>query len=155
MESRFGPGGSSRSKQAAPKRKGDSSAVGEVIRPSKMTARQREAEAKKKTKAAPCKTVDKLSLAEYTTYRMIDPYTVEQNPCVSDENFWNHSQEEVYTRIYLTMKNKVFKQHHINVDHMCKNHEYFGEALAMCEEFGLLPLMEFTQNWDEDLVVQF
>jgi hypothetical protein len=38
---------------------------------------------------------------------------------------------------------------------MCKNPEYFGEALAMCEEFGLLPLMQFTQNWDEDLVVQF
>jgi hypothetical protein len=38
---------------------------------------------------------------------------------------------------------------------MRKNPEYFGEALAMCEEFGLLPLMQFTQNWDEDLVVQF
>jgi hypothetical protein len=53
------------------------------------------------------------------------------------------------------MKNKVVKQHHINVDHMRTNHEYFGEALAMYEEFGLLPLMEFTQNCDEDLVVQF
>jgi hypothetical protein len=25
----------------------------------------------------------------------------------------------------------------------------------MCEEFGLLSLMQFTQNWDEDIVVQF
>jgi hypothetical protein len=50
------------------------------------------------------------------------------------------------------MKNRVVKQHHINVDHMRKNTEYFGEALAMCEKFGLLPLMEFTQNWDEELV---
>jgi hypothetical protein len=53
------------------------------------------------------------------------------------------------------MNNKVVKQHHINVDHMRKNHEYFGEALAMCEKFGLLPLLEFTQNWDEESVVQF
>jgi hypothetical protein len=49
----------------------------------------------------------------------------------------------------------VVNQHHINVEHMRKNPEYFGEALAMCEEFGLLQLMQFTQNWDEDLVVQF
>jgi hypothetical protein len=74
---------------------------------------------------------------------------------MTDENFWSRSQEEIYTCIYLPMKNRVVKQHHINVYHMRKNPEYFGEALEMCEEFGLLLLMEFTQNWDEELVVQF
>jgi hypothetical protein len=73
----FGQGSSSRSKQAALKRKGDSSVAGEVIRPSKMTARQREAEAKKKTKAPPRKTIDKLSLSEYSDYRKVD--SVERN----------------------------------------------------------------------------
>ena len=33
--------------------------------------------------------------------------------------------------------------------------EYFGEAKAICEEFGLLPLMEFNHPFDEDLVAQF
>jgi hypothetical protein len=74
---------------------------------------------------------------------------------VTDENFWSRSQEEIYAHIYLPMKNRVVKQHHINVDHMRKNTKYFGEALEMCEEFGLLPLMEFTQNRDQELVVQF
>jgi hypothetical protein len=27
----------------------------------------------------------------------------------------------------------VVNQHHINVEYMRKNSEYFGEALAMCE----------------------
>jgi hypothetical protein len=58
-----GQGSSSRRKQAAPKLKGDSGVASEVICPSKMTSRQREAEAKKKTKAPPRKTVDKLSLS--------------------------------------------------------------------------------------------
>jgi hypothetical protein len=49
----------------------------------------------------------------------------------------------------------VVNQHHINVEYMRKNSEYFGEALAMCEEFGLIPLMQFVHNWDEELVVQF
>jgi hypothetical protein len=107
---------------------------------------------KRKAKVPPRKTIDKYSLAEYTEYRKIDTYTIERNSRVTDENFRSRSQEEVYTRIYLPMKNRVVKQHHINVDHMRKNTEYFGEALAMCEKFGLLPLMEFTQNWDEELV---
>jgi hypothetical protein len=74
---------------------------------------------------------------------------------VADTHFWNRAQEEVYTRIYLPLKHKVVNQHHINVEYMRKNSKYFGEALAMCEEFGLLPLMQFVQNWDEELVVQF
>jgi hypothetical protein len=119
-----------------------------------MTARQREAEAKKKTKA-PRKTIDKLSLSECSDYWKVDPYSVEHNSRVEDAHFSNHAQEEVYSRIYLPLKHKVVNQHHINVAYMCKNSEYFGEALAMCEEFGLLPLMQFVQNWDEELVVQF
>jgi hypothetical protein len=30
--------------------------------------------------------------------------------------------------------------------------EYFGEALAICEEFGLFPIMEFNNNFDDALV---
>ena len=43
----------------------------------------------------------------------------------------------------------------INIDHMNANPAYFGEAKAICEEFGLLPLMEFNHAFDEDLVAQF
>jgi hypothetical protein len=64
---------------------------------------------KRKAKVPPHKTIDKYSLAEYTEYRKIDTYTIERNSRVTDENFWSRSQEEVYTRIYLPMKNRVVK----------------------------------------------
>jgi hypothetical protein len=34
---------------------------------------------------------------------------------------------------------------------MNKNVEYFAEAKEICEEFGLLPLMEFSHDYDEDI----
>ena len=45
--------------------------------------------------------------------------------------------------------------HTINIDHMDENPAYFGEAKAICVEFGLIPLMEFSHCFDEDLVAQF
>jgi hypothetical protein len=38
---------------------------------------------------------------------------------------------------------------------MDKTPVYFGEAKALCEEYGLLPLMEFNHVVDEDIVAQF
>jgi hypothetical protein len=45
--------------------------------------------------------------------------------------------------------------HTINIKHMDKYPEYFGEAKEICEEFGLLPLMEFSHDYDGDLIAQF
>ena len=48
----------------------------------------------------------------------------------------------------------MVKQHYHNVPHMTceKNREYFAEAYAMCEEFGMLPIMVAKQNYDEKLI---
>jgi hypothetical protein len=45
--------------------------------------------------------------------------------------------------------------HSIDVGHMDKSLEYFGEAKEICEEFGLLSLMQFNHVIDEDTVAQF
>lgn len=47
------------------------------------------------------------------------------------------------------------KQHTINIGHMRQKPDYFGEALEICEEFGLLRLMEFNFDFADALVVQF
>jgi hypothetical protein len=43
----------------------------------------------------------------------------------------------------------------IDIAHMDKTLEYFGEAKGICEGFGLLPLMEFNHVVDEDIIAQF
>jgi hypothetical protein len=45
--------------------------------------------------------------------------------------------------------------HSIDVGHMDKTPEYFGEAIEICAEFWLLPLMQFNHVIDEDNVDQF
>jgi hypothetical protein len=45
--------------------------------------------------------------------------------------------------------------HTIDVGHMDKSPEYFGEAKGICEELGLLGLMQFNHVVDEDIVAQF
>jgi hypothetical protein len=43
--------------------------------------------------------------------------------------------------------------HSINISLM--DAEYFGEAKAICEEFGLIPLMNFSHAFDVDIIAQF
>jgi hypothetical protein len=45
--------------------------------------------------------------------------------------------------------------HTVDVSHVNKFPEYFGEAKGICEELGLLPLMEFNHVVDEDIIAQF
>jgi hypothetical protein len=49
----------------------------------------------------------------------------------------------------------VIPHHTIDIEKMRMTPRYFGEALAMCEEFGLLPIMEFNNAYDEELIIQF
>ena len=56
---------------------------------------------------------------------------------------------------YPTHKNKVVQQFSISVPHMQANMAYFGEALEVCEQFGLLDFIEINEDYDEHLVGQF
>ena len=41
------------------------------------------------------------------------------------------------------------------MNHVRKNLHYFGEALEICTNIGLLPIMEFRCNYDPMLITQF
>ena len=46
----------------------------------------------------------------------------------------------------------VVRQCTIDIGHMEWKPDYFGEALSICDEFGLRPIMELQQDFDEELV---
>jgi hypothetical protein len=64
-------------------------------------------------------------------------------------------QERIFNEVYGKKKVRLGPMHSINVALMDKDSEYFGEAKEICEEFGLLPLMQFNHDIDEDIIAQF
>ena len=94
---------------------------------------------------------------EYREYRLKNPYLIPRQANVSDPRFYTNEQELVHDQIYLGHRNNVVLQHRLNIPHMTspKYHDYFAEAYAMCEEFGLLHIMGLRQDYDEELVGQF
>jgi hypothetical protein len=87
--------------------------------------------------------------------RMKDPYTQPRNPrLVRNPYFYTAMQERVFNEVYGKKKVRLAPMHSIDIDHMDKTPEYFGEDTSICEEYGLLPLMEFNHVVDEDIVDQ-
>jgi hypothetical protein len=102
------------------------------------------------------KKVDKWSEHDFITMRMKDPYTQPRNPrLVRNTFFYTAMQERVFNEVYGKKKVRLAPMHSIDLAHMDKSPEYFGEAKSICEEYGLLPLMEFNHVVDEDIVAQF
>jgi hypothetical protein len=64
-------------------------------------------------------------------------------------------QERIFNEVYGKKKARLGPMHSINVALMDKDPEYIGEAKEICEEFGLLPLMQFNHDIDEDIIAQF
>jgi len=100
-------------------------------------------------------TIDKMPFEEYKKLRQDNPYDIPRNPRVADLNFHSKTQEDIYTNIYLSFKKKVILHHTIDIKKMRVPHDYFGEAFAMCVEFGLLPIMQFNKDYDATVIMQF
>jgi len=74
----------------------------------------------------------------------------------NDPYFHNVFQAQCYSEIlHRKAEKNVVPQKWIDIDHMSRHPEYFGEAMAICQEFGLIPLMQLKQDYDEALVCQF
>jgi hypothetical protein len=43
----------------------------------------------------------------------------------------------------------------IDITHMEKDPAYFGEALALCHQWGLIPFITFNKDYDAEIVAQF
>jgi hypothetical protein len=89
---------------ASRKRRGKETAKEEeVVRPSKLTDRQREAQKVKKVSGRGRKgtsareTIDKMPYSEYRDLRKQNPYEIDRNPRVHDLNFHSKTQEDIYT----------------------------------------------------------
>ena len=136
----------------------------EEIMPAKTTKRSRNPNTGtgkgkqnvKTTTTGPLKSMMKIPLKQYSTLRNVNPYVIEKNTRMCrNPKFYTKDQERIFNEVYGPKKKRFCEMFTINVEHMDDHPEYFGEAKAICEEFGLLPLMEFNHPFDEDLVAQF
>jgi hypothetical protein len=114
----------------------------EIVRPSKLTARQQSSQRNFKASASRGKKLAHVSIKnvpyfEYKELRRDNPYLIPQNPRFTNLRFHNKTQEEIFYEIYVIFKKGVVPQHSINTAKMAMSSEYFGEAYAMCQEFGL------------------
>jgi hypothetical protein len=64
-------------------------------------------------------------------------------------------EERIFSEVYGKKNVPLGPMHSINIENIDKEPEYFGEAKDFCEEFGLLPLMQFNRDIDEDIIAQF
>ena len=89
---------------------------------------------------APMVSFAKMPDGEYQEYREKNPYLLPRQDNVRNPRFYTNDQELVYDQVYLGQRNAVVKQHRLNLPHLTspKLKDYFAEAYAMCEEFGLL-----------------
>ena len=110
----------------------------------------------KTTTAGPLKSMMKIPLKQYSALRNVNPYVIEKNTRLCrNPKFYTKDQERIFNEVYGPKKKRFCEMFTINTEHMNAHPEYFGEAKAICEKFGLLPLMEFNHAFDEDLVAQF
>jgi hypothetical protein len=57
--------------------------------------------------------------------------------------------------LYVEAAYRVAPMHHINFAHMDKHAQYFTEAREICEQLGLIPLIEFHHPYNVDIIDQF
>jgi hypothetical protein len=74
----------------------------------------------------------------------------------NDPHFHTAFQAQCFHEILMTAaQENVVPQHSVNIGHMECNPTYFSEALGLCDELGIRPIMELSQDYDEELVGQF
>ena len=132
---------------------------GEEIMPSRTTKRTRTGAAgpvKKVVKKPARKPFHKWKPDEYRTYREEDPYE-EERAFDGNPFYYTKDQELVYKEIYVYKDFSPTVQHTIDFPWVMapKRKDYFAEPMAMCEEFGLFPIMKFNHNYIELFITQF
>ena len=121
----------------------------------RTTKRQR-AVAAKKTASGPIKTMKELTLRQFLEIRNVNPYVIEKNTRLCpNPYFYTKNQERIFNEIYKVKNFACCPQWSTNVEKMDANLEYFGEAKAICEEFGIVPLMNFNHPFNDEIICQF
>ena len=91
---------------------------------------------------------------EYARLRQTNSYTTPKATNCS-ELFWTRYQEKTYNDLYAEATYRVAPMHYINFAHMDKHAQYFAEAREVCDQLGLIPLMEFHHPYCVDVIGQF
>ncbi|KAK1692594.1 hypothetical protein QYE76_009291 [Lolium multiflorum] len=128
----------------------------EIISP-RTTKRQRAAAtASKRTTSGPQKPMSGVTKSQFLEVRGANPYLVPRNPRLCPNNYFHHpNQERIYNEVYGAKEFNCCPQFSINMDKLRSKPKYFGEALEICEEQGLIPLMTFTYNYSKEVICQF
>jgi hypothetical protein len=129
----------------------------DVLSP-RTTKRQRSttAAAKKKTTLGPTKLMDQLTKNQFLVVRGVNPYVVEKNVRLCPNPYFNHqNQERIYNEIYGSKEFACCPQWSIRMEKLDSDHEYFGEAKAICEELGIVPLIIFNHPFSREVICQF
>ena len=80
------------------------------------------------------------------------PYSAGHN----EESFFRTDlQERIYKEVIMIHEKPYVLQKFIDMINFQKKATYFAEARLIWEELGLLPIMNFTQDYDVPLVAQF
>ena len=130
----------------------------EEIIPDKLTRRQQSAQAKavaakkfvKKTAS-----LAKMPPTQFIKERRVNPYATTKDSRYKNPLFHTQFQERIYHEVLPRFKTKIVKQFCINTEYMQAHRDYFGEALDMCEEFGILQHINLHENFQEALIHQF
>ena len=133
--------------------------IQEEVAPKPPPVRRQSARSKAKSVArkrkSPVKTAAEMKQNEYWQYRERNPYCRPQDAALVGRPFWNRDQSLVYFDRIKAKKNLFVKTKSINIEHMEKDRAYFGEALDLCAQFNIVPIMTFNYDFDAELVAQF
>src|SRR3954465_10013595 len=101
------------------------------------------------------KLLSDISETEFHALRVVSPYGAARACARENSLFFTDFQERVFHEILMKDDKIVVPQKWIEMNHVRKNLNYFGEALDICTNIGLLPIMEFRCNYDPMLIAQF
>ncbi|KAK1664063.1 hypothetical protein QYE76_052222 [Lolium multiflorum] len=123
------------------------------IVPARTTKHQREAAAGAR---GPQKSMIDLKKGQFMEVRGANPYLLPRNARQCPNPYFHHvNQERIYNEVYGAKEFNCCPQYSISMDKINSNLEYFGEALEICEEQGLTPLMTFSHNYSKEVICQF
>jgi len=123
----------------------------EVVIPTKPTRREKSAAAKQRVVMP----LHRWKAKDWEAFRSKNPYEVPIAPRWTTVQFRNEMQVRIVHELFEHNKNRYAKQWTIDFDHWRNNMEYFGEALALCEEFDLVKIMSVNCDFDVQLIHQF
>jgi hypothetical protein len=100
--------------------------------------------------------MNELSKNQFLEVLKVNPYMVEKNTRLCPNAYFYHKNTEmIYNEIYRAKEFACCPQWSISMENLDSEPEYFVEAKAICEEFGLIPLMTFNHQYSKEIICQF